>query len=111
SGGCRRDRSEAPYRKRAPEPPGRLVDVGGRPVAAAVRHHLGLPLPVRAAHDRAGGPDRHPPDPGAVRGVCGAPLASEGLSAFFLESVCRGLWLFGGDRLSKRVHLATIWAV
>ncbi len=35
----------------------------------------------------------------------------EGLAAFFLESTFLGLWLFGWGRLSKRVHLATIWAV
>jgi cytochrome bd ubiquinol oxidase subunit I len=46
-----------------------------------------------------------------VGGVFGAPLAMEGLAAFFLESTFLGLWLFGWDRLSKRVHLATIWAV
>jgi cytochrome d ubiquinol oxidase subunit I len=31
--------------------------------------------------------------------------------AFFLESTFLGLWIFGWGRLSKRVHLATIWAV
>jgi cytochrome bd-type quinol oxidase subunit 1 len=46
-----------------------------------------------------------------VGDVFGAPLALEGLAAFFLESVFLGVWLFGWDRLSKRVHLATIWAV
>jgi cytochrome bd ubiquinol oxidase subunit I len=46
-----------------------------------------------------------------VGGIFGAPLALEGLAAFFLESTFIGLWLFGWDRLSKRVHLATIWAV
>jgi cytochrome bd-type quinol oxidase subunit 1 len=35
----------------------------------------------------------------------------EGLAAFFLESVFLGLWLFGWDRLPKRIHLVTIWAV
>ena len=29
--------------------------------------------------------------------------------AFFLESTFLGLWIFGWDRLPKRVHLATIW--
>jgi cytochrome d ubiquinol oxidase subunit I len=43
--------------------------------------------------------------------VFGAPLAMEGLAAFFLESTFLGLWLFGWDRLPRRVHLATIWAV
>jgi cytochrome d ubiquinol oxidase subunit I len=46
-----------------------------------------------------------------VGSVFGAPLAMEGLLAFFLESTFIGLWLFGWDRLPKRVHLATIWAV
>jgi cytochrome d ubiquinol oxidase subunit I len=46
-----------------------------------------------------------------VGDVFGAPLAMEGLAAFFLESVFLGLWLFGWNRLSPRVHLATIWAV
>ena len=46
-----------------------------------------------------------------VGGVFGAPLAMEGLAAFFLESTFLGLWLFGWDRLPKRVHLACIWAV
>ena len=46
-----------------------------------------------------------------VGDVFGAPLAIEGLAAFFLESTFLGLWLFGWGRLSKRVHLATIWVV
>jgi cytochrome d ubiquinol oxidase subunit I len=46
-----------------------------------------------------------------VGGVFGAPLAMEGLLAFFLESTFLGLWLFGWGRLPKRVHLACIWAV
>jgi cytochrome d ubiquinol oxidase subunit I len=44
-----------------------------------------------------------------VGGVFGAPLAIEGLAAFFLESTFLGLWVFGWNRLSRRVHLATIW--
>jgi cytochrome d ubiquinol oxidase subunit I len=44
-----------------------------------------------------------------VGDVFGAPLAIEGLAAFFLESTFLGLWVFGWDRLPKRVHLATIW--
>ena len=44
-----------------------------------------------------------------VGGVFGAPLAIEGLAAFFLESTFLGLWVFGWNRLSPRVHLATIW--
>jgi len=44
-----------------------------------------------------------------VGDIFGAPLAMEGLAAFFLESTFIGLWLFGWGRLSPRVHLATIW--
>jgi cytochrome d ubiquinol oxidase subunit I len=44
-----------------------------------------------------------------VGDVFGAPLAIEGLLAFFLESTFLGLWIFGWDRLPKKVHLATIW--
>src|SRR5262245_64122456 len=44
-----------------------------------------------------------------VGNVFGAPLAIEGLAAFFLESTFLGLWIFGWNRLSPRVHLATIW--
>jgi cytochrome bd-type quinol oxidase subunit 1 len=46
-----------------------------------------------------------------VGDVFGGPLAMEGLAAFFLESTFLGLWLFGWDRLPKRVHLACIWLV
>ncbi len=46
-----------------------------------------------------------------VGDVFGAPLAIEGLAAFMLESTFLGLWIFGWDRLSKRVHLATVVAV
>ncbi len=41
--------------------------------------------------------------------IFGAPLAVEGLLAFFMESVFLGLWIFGWDRLPKKVHAATIW--
>src|SRR5689334_11422090 len=43
--------------------------------------------------------------------IFGAPLAIEGLLAFFLESTFLGLWIFGWDRLPKKVHLASIWLV
>ncbi|MGW1339760.1 cytochrome ubiquinol oxidase subunit I [Kribbella sp. NPDC002412] len=46
-----------------------------------------------------------------VGDVFGAPLALEGLLAFFLESTFIGLWIFGWDRLPKLVHLACIWMV
>jgi cytochrome d ubiquinol oxidase subunit I len=45
-----------------------------------------------------------------VGDVFGAPLALEALLAFFLESTFLGLWIFGWDRLPKRVHLACLWA-
>ncbi|GAB3706376.1 cytochrome ubiquinol oxidase subunit I [Mariniluteicoccus flavus] len=44
-----------------------------------------------------------------VGDIFGAPLALEALLAFFLESTFLGLWIFGWDRLNKKVHLATIW--
>ena len=46
-----------------------------------------------------------------VGDVFGSPLAIEGLGAFMLESTFIGLWVFGRDRLSPRVHLATIYLV
>ncbi|MGO8687469.1 MAG: cytochrome ubiquinol oxidase subunit I [Candidatus Dormibacteria bacterium] len=46
-----------------------------------------------------------------VGNIFGAPLAIEGLLAFFLESTFIGLWVFGRGRLSPRLHLATIWVV
>jgi cytochrome bd ubiquinol oxidase subunit I len=46
-----------------------------------------------------------------VGNIFGAPLAMEGLAAFFLESTFLGLWLFGWDKLSRRIHLTTIWLV
>jgi cytochrome d ubiquinol oxidase subunit I len=46
-----------------------------------------------------------------VGNVFGAPLAIEGLAAFFLEATFLGLWIFGWDQLPRRVHLATIWLV
>ncbi|MBO4210867.1 cytochrome ubiquinol oxidase subunit I, partial [Micromonospora echinofusca] len=45
-----------------------------------------------------------------VGDIFGAPLAIEALVAFFLESTFLGLWIFGWDRLPKRLHLAAIWA-
>ncbi len=46
-----------------------------------------------------------------VGDVFGAPLAIEGLAAFMLEATFLGLWIFGWDKLSRRVHLAVIWLV
>jgi cytochrome d ubiquinol oxidase subunit I len=46
-----------------------------------------------------------------VGDIFGAPLAIEGLMAFFLESTFVGLFFFGWDRLSKRAHLAVTFLV
>jgi len=44
-----------------------------------------------------------------VGDVFGAPLAIEGLAAFFLESTFLGIWIFGWNRLKPRTHLAAIY--
>lgn len=44
-----------------------------------------------------------------VGDIFGPPLAVEALLAFFLESTFIGLWIFGWDKLSKKVHLACMW--
>lgn len=46
-----------------------------------------------------------------VGDIFGAPLAIEGLMAFFLESTLVGLFFFGWDRLSKVKHLMVTWLV
>jgi cytochrome d ubiquinol oxidase subunit I len=46
-----------------------------------------------------------------VGDIFGAPLAIEGLMAFFLESTFIGLFFFGWDRLSKLQHLGVTWLV
>jgi cytochrome d ubiquinol oxidase subunit I len=46
-----------------------------------------------------------------VGDIFGAPLAIEALLAFFLESTFLGVWIFGWNRLSKKLHLASIWLV
>ena len=43
--------------------------------------------------------------------IFGAPLAMEALSAFFVESTFLGLWIFGWDRLSPKVHAICITLV
>jgi cytochrome d ubiquinol oxidase subunit I len=43
--------------------------------------------------------------------VFSAPLAMEALLAFFLESTFLGLWIFGWNKLSPRLHAACMWAV
>jgi len=44
-----------------------------------------------------------------VGNVFGAPLAVEGLAAFMLEATFLGVWIFGWNRLSPKLHLATLW--
>ena len=44
-----------------------------------------------------------------VGDIFGAPLAIEGLMAFFLESTFVGMFFFGWDRMSKTQHLACTW--
>ena len=46
-----------------------------------------------------------------VGDVFGAPLAFEALIAFFFESTFIGLWIFGWDKLPKKIHLACMWMV
>ena len=46
-----------------------------------------------------------------VGDIFGAPLAIEALVAFFLESTFIGVWVFGWDKLSKKLHLISIWLV
>ncbi|HZK59299.1 MAG TPA: cytochrome ubiquinol oxidase subunit I, partial [Cryobacterium sp.] len=46
-----------------------------------------------------------------VGDVFGAPLAFEGILAFFLEATFLGLWIFGWNKLPRLLHLATIWLV
>jgi cytochrome d ubiquinol oxidase subunit I len=44
-----------------------------------------------------------------VGDVFGSLLAIEGLMAFFLESTFIGIWIFGWEKLPKKVHAAAIW--
>jgi len=46
-----------------------------------------------------------------VGDIFGAPLALEGLMAFFLEATFVGLFFFGWDKLSKVAHLTVAWLV
>ncbi len=46
-----------------------------------------------------------------VGDIFGAPLAVEALVAFFIESTFLGVWIFGWDKLPKKMHLAAIWLV
>ena len=44
-----------------------------------------------------------------VGDIFGAPLAIEGIFAFFMESTFLAVMYFGWDRVSKRFHLASTW--
>jgi len=46
-----------------------------------------------------------------VGDIFGAPLAIEATVAFFLESVFIGVWIFGWDKVSKKIHALSIWLV
>lgn len=46
-----------------------------------------------------------------VGDIFGVPLAIEALFAFFLESTFLGVWIFGWDKISKKLHLMSIWIV
>lgn len=46
-----------------------------------------------------------------VGDIFGVPLAIEALLAFFLESTFLGIWIFGWEKVSKKVHLLSIWLV
>jgi len=46
-----------------------------------------------------------------VGDIFGVPLAIEALLAFFMESTFLGIWIFGWEKLSKKMHLAAIWLV
>jgi len=41
--------------------------------------------------------------------IFGAPLAVEALLAFYLESTFVGVWIFGWDKLSPKVHATVLW--
>jgi len=43
--------------------------------------------------------------------IFGAPLAIEALLAFYIESTFLGVWIFGWNKLSKKLHAAMIWLV
>ena len=43
--------------------------------------------------------------------IFGAPLAIEALLAFYMESTFIGIWIFGWDKVSKKMHLAAAWLV
>ncbi|MBK1991565.1 cytochrome ubiquinol oxidase subunit I [Campylobacter sp. 2018MI35] len=46
-----------------------------------------------------------------VGDIFGAPLAIEGLMAFFLEATFFAVMFFGWDKVSKKIHLFSTWCV
>ncbi|MDD2385016.1 MAG: cytochrome ubiquinol oxidase subunit I [Sulfurospirillaceae bacterium] len=46
-----------------------------------------------------------------VGDIFGAPLAIEGIMAFFMESTFFAVMFFGWDKVSKKVHLLSTWLV
>ncbi|HEY0952391.1 cytochrome ubiquinol oxidase subunit I [Nocardioides sp.] len=46
-----------------------------------------------------------------VGDIFGAPLAVEALLAFFLESTFLGIWIFGWDRVPRKLHASCMWLV
>lgn len=46
-----------------------------------------------------------------VGDIFGVPLAIEALLAFFMESTFLGIWIFGWDKINKKIHLLSIWMV
>src|SRR6476661_3534504 len=46
-----------------------------------------------------------------VGDIFGAPLAIEALMAFFIESTFLGIWIFGWEKLGKRLHCLVMWLV
>lgn len=46
-----------------------------------------------------------------VGDVFGSLLAIEATAAFFLESTFLGLWIFGWNKISKKLHAFSIWVV
>ena len=46
-----------------------------------------------------------------VGDICGAPLAIEGIFAFFMEATFFAVMFFGWEKISKKLHLASTWFV
>ncbi len=46
-----------------------------------------------------------------VGDIFGSPLAIEATLAFFLESTFLGVWIFGWNRISPKLHALSIWLV